>query len=61
MLPGTWLAAELYHLIGRPADARLRGGRPVAHPAELRWRPPPHAGGRIRFGDQARVASPPCV
>jgi hypothetical protein len=35
MLPGTWLAAALYHLIGRPADARLRGGRPVAHPAEL--------------------------
>ena len=25
MLPGTWLAAALYHLIGRPVDARLRG------------------------------------
>jgi hypothetical protein len=32
MLPGTWLAAALHHLIGRPVDTRLNGrGRPGTH------------------------------
>ena len=31
MLPGTWRAAALYRLIGRPVDARLRGAAGQVH------------------------------
>ena len=32
MLPGTWLAVALHHLIGRPVDTRLNGrGGPGTH------------------------------